>query len=98
MPRGDVKGIPEVNHVAIFSHVIWLCLIRDEPLEKRWWVEGGGEETEGKCPPKKFMQMTGARVSDAASKLMAGGKISGLAARDSQARLHMYTGYKYPAN
>ena len=37
-------------------------MIRDEPLEKRWWVEGGGEETEGKCPPKNFKQMTGPRV------------------------------------
>ena len=51
-------GYQEVNHVAIFPHVIWLYLIT-----KAMVGQGGWGRNKGKMSPhKKFMQMTDPRV------------------------------------
>ena len=53
-------GIPQVDHVAIFPHVISLDLIRDGLLEK-WrgtgrWGRNKKKITQGKMSPNKFMK------------------------------------------
>ena len=88
---GNTRGKPRCN----FSSRCLLYLIRDEPLQKWWWVEGGGKETKLKCPPQKIQANDGP-----ARQTLLRHKNSRVAARarDSRARFHMYTGYKYPAN
>ena len=91
---GDTWGKPRCN----FSPRYLALFDKGRTIRKAMVGRGGWGRNKGKMSPPKNSCKWQARVSDAASTLEAGGKIWWVAAHDSRARFHMYTGYKYPEN